>query len=581
MNFKLIKKLLIFLIIFLLNLSIFPIRSYSAEKTSASITIQNEEKSLETNKDKTSKDGKNSDKNIETDYEKDTENENEENKEEFIEHGFKDIDGKTYYIVNNEILKKTGWFYEKDENKDLDAESDEYNYKYYLNDDHSLVKGWKDIDGNWYFFNANGVLQTGWFANNRWYYADKYGVMQTGWKDIDGYTYHFDKYGQMAVQKNLIDGIWYFFNDKGQLQNGFYEYNGKTYYSDDNNEMLFDKWIEKTNGQYYIKSDGSIATGLLYLDDLLYTFNDDGILQNISSTIDKDILTVTSLNVGTADCHYIKLPDGKVALIDTGDVSTVDKLLSFLKSQNLKKKDGKPFIDYIVLTHPHSDHIGGISALIDNFTIGKLFIPDSFYDMKDWTIGVAETESNKEELSLLKTDYKVYKDAIDKIKKNDIDVLNTESGSYVDDEKILQFVNSNNDFTNEGTLDRISEKYWALNDNSDIVYLKYGDLDELFTGDIQWNAEKDFFDNKRLGDSCSIDVLKAPHHGIDTSSSYEFVSYLNPSIVVVPRKDDIPKHSNPDDVYNTLGVRRYYTYSNPNGITINATKDNWTVYLKN
>ena len=55
----------------------------------------------------------------------------------------------------------------------------------------------------------------------------------------------------------------------------------------------------------------------------------------------KDHLFIKYLNVGNADCAFIKLPSGETALIDTGDVKTSEKVVDFLKEQDLKQEDGK------------------------------------------------------------------------------------------------------------------------------------------------------------------------------------------------------------------------------------------------
>ena len=88
--------------------------------------------------------------------------------------------------------------------------------------------------------------------------------------------------------------------------------------------------------------------------------------------------------------HLLKLPSGETALIDTGDVKTSEKVVNFLKEQDLKQEDGKGVIDYIIITHGHSDHIGGLASILDNFKVKKVYMPDIAI-MKDWYSNVKVT----------------------------------------------------------------------------------------------------------------------------------------------------------------------------------------------
>ena len=90
-------------------------------------------------------------------------------------------------------------------------------WKYFENA--KAVSGWKQVDGNWYYLNDKGVMQTGWVnVNGTWYYLNKSGAMQTGWLK-DGETWYFlESTGAMkASQWFEVSGKWYHVNGSGAL----------------------------------------------------------------------------------------------------------------------------------------------------------------------------------------------------------------------------------------------------------------------------------------------------------------------------------------------------------------------------
>ena len=73
------------------------------------------------------------------------------------------------------------------------------------------------------------------------------------------------------------------------------------------------------------------------------------------------------IDVGQADCILITLPDGKNMLIDGG--SSPAPVLSYIQGEGIST------LDYVVETHPHLDHIGGLDEVITTFSIGQVYIP--------------------------------------------------------------------------------------------------------------------------------------------------------------------------------------------------------------
>ena len=84
---------------------------------------------------------------------------------------------------------------------------------------------------------------------------------------------------------------------------------------------------------------------------------------------DNNQLRVHVLDVGQADSIILELPNGKVMLIDTATSESVKQITSYIDRLSIKK------IDYLVATHPHSDHIGGLSGVISRYEIGQIILP--------------------------------------------------------------------------------------------------------------------------------------------------------------------------------------------------------------
>ena len=94
-----------------------------------------------------------------------------------------------------------------------------------------------------------------------------------------------------------------------------------------------------------------------YINHLYFNFNND-----ISSSQCK----VHFINVGQGDCTFVQLPDGKNLMIDTGPENSLDNVERYLNVLGIKHKDK---IDYLILTHTDSDHIGNACKIIKNYNI--------------------------------------------------------------------------------------------------------------------------------------------------------------------------------------------------------------------
>ncbi|MGE5628888.1 MAG: ComEC/Rec2 family competence protein [Solirubrobacterales bacterium] len=206
-------------------------------------------------------------------------------------------------------------------------------------------------------------------------------------------------------------------------------------------------------------------------------------------TDNPDILKVDYIDVGQGDSILIQL-NGKNMLIDAGTNESQGKLLAYLKNQNIRK------LDYVIATHPHEDHIGGMAEVIKSFEIGAFYAPKK----------VANT--------------KTFEDMVNALKSKNLKIDTAKEGV------VINFGSNANCLM----LAPNSENYEDVNNYSAVIKLTYKNTSFLFTGDAQKLSEKEMLD-KGLDLSC--DVLKVGHHGSSTSSSAAFLDKASPKVAVI------------------------------------------------
>lgn len=211
---------------------------------------------------------------------------------------------------------------------------------------------------------------------------------------------------------------------------------------------------------------------------------------NISTEVLDGDLRVHFLDVGQADSALIQLPNDQVALIDGGNRGDGDDLVAYIKSLNIEK------IDYVVATHPHADHIGGLPEVIEAFDIGKVYMPNK----------AANT--------------KIFEKLLEEIKKKDLKITQAKSGMMIVDEEDLKL----------SILAPIGTDYSNVNDYSIVNKLEYKEMSLLFTGDAEKQAESELVSS---GVDLSAEILKVGHHGSDSSSTDEFLDKVNPKYGVI------------------------------------------------
>ena len=227
-------------------------------------------------------------------------------------------------------------------------------------------------------------------------------------------------------------------------------------------------------------------------DNLLDTLGD--MIFSLEDDYDEHaILKVHFIDIGQGDSILIQSDDSNM-LIDAGERHYSDTLISYLKDKGVSK------LDYVIGTHPHSDHIGGLANIIDNFQIGKVIMPNA--------------------MSTTKT----FEELLDTISNNNLKItkpiIETE---YVIGSASFVIIAPN------GT------DYKSLNDYSVGIKLVNDENSFVFTGDAETYSEDEMLQN---GIDLKADVLKLAHHGSSTSNSDDFLDAVNPTICVISAKKD-------------------------------------------
>ena len=151
----------------------------------------------------------------------------------------------------------------------------------YLIGDKPVAGRFAHIDGKWYNFDENGLMQTGWYnlpSSGIWYYFDADGAAVIGdWVYVGGSWYYLDSAGYMVTGWQKVDETWYYFEDYGALKTGWVKRSGKWYYVTPGG--VYKTGWQLSNGRwYYLQMDGTMAADCtLLIDGVEYSFDMNGV----------------------------------------------------------------------------------------------------------------------------------------------------------------------------------------------------------------------------------------------------------------------------------------------------------------
>lgn len=226
--------------------------------------------------------------------------------------------------------------------------------------------------------------------------------------------------------------------------------------------------------------------------------------------INSEQLNIFFFNVGQADSSLI-MYNGKTILIDAGNISDGKEILKFLNAKGIQQ------IDYLIGTHIHEDHIGGMTDIINDFPVKKIFMPYNEKDNSKFYNKVKKAIKSKDLL-------------IETLKETD-ELSLGENLVF----KILYVDNTEPSKANNASI---------------VAQLTYAKQKYLFMGDAEKEVENKLISKGLLED---VDVLKVGHHGSDTSTTENFINKVLPEISIISVQERVKYEDMPNEnVINRL-----------------------------
>ena len=238
-------------------------------------------------------------------------------------------------------------------------------------------------------------------------------------------------------------------------------------------------------------------------------------------------MEVHFIDVGQGDATLIKA-DGHAMLIDAGENNKGTAVQLYLQKQGVKQ------LDYLVLTHTDSDHIGGADVIISKFDIGQIFLSD------------------------FKKDNKTYRELMDSMNYKHMTFSTPEVGT--------EFTLGNATFT----ILAPNAAYEDPNISSIALIVDYGENSFLFSGDCEEEAERDILEN---GMNLDVDVYQVGHHGSRSSSTEDFLDAMSPEYAVISCEEKNSYGHPHAQTLNNLRARRIKVFRTDEQGSIIAVSD--------
>ena len=244
-------------------------------------------------------------------------------------------------------------------------------------------------------------------------------------------------------------------------------------------------------------------------------------------------LKITYLDVGQADSILIE-ENNEYMLIDAGNNEDGPYLVNYFKSLGIEK------FEYVIVTHAHEDHIGGMDDIIKNFSIGTFYMPEVL------------------------TTTKTFEDILDALEEKQVAFNSPEidkSFTFADTTIETLYIDNNSK---------------DLNDSSIVLRLKHVTNTFLFTGDASTKVEK-----KLLDKNIQSDVLKLGHHGSSYSTSKAFLDKVNPTYAIISVGENNTYKHPQDEIIKRLENKNIKIYRTDESGSIVAESNGSIITFKN
>ncbi len=246
------------------------------------------------------------------------------------------------------------------------------------------------------------------------------------------------------------------------------------------------------------------------------------------------------IDVGQGDSSLIQFPDGKNMLIDTGDNKSevLKNLTRYLDSVGVEK------IDYLILTHTDSDHIGNADDILEMYEVDYIYLP-TVYSLYEEELGLDTDEGWSTKDTRIWS--RVVEAAYNEVENEGAEIIRTFVGTD-DDTPVTQSIVNDEYQYRVDFYAPYSERFSISNDYSPVIMVRFGDtssegenasnatVDFMFVGDLEKTGEQEFLDNNTLiqtSGELDCEVLKVGHHGSSSSSGEAFLNVVTPEYAVI------------------------------------------------
>lgn len=248
----------------------------------------------------------------------------------------------------------------------------------------------------------------------------------------------------------------------------------------------------------YMRRLLNAAFVLLAIAVIIYIIDKPDVALNMLKYFEQPNDTITSIggnlkvhyvDVGESDCVLIE-ENGHFMLIDAGDVDDIDIILAYLKKQRVSE------LEYLVLSHPHADHIGAAAAIIKMYKVNHIIMPNIEHTTK------------------------LYKETIKAIATKRIQVIKPKVGDILSIGKAKINILAPNHYQYGNNLNNYSIALKITNGKNRFLFI--GDNEKQAIGDILKN-----------GKDLKADVYMCGHHGSSTSTTKKLLKRVQPKYAVI------------------------------------------------